>query len=139
MKIFAFEWYTFIFSFYQGLHPVQEKIYLGHGSQCGFCTPGMVMSFSSELRNCTQKGCLMDVEDMEKSLQGNLCRCTGYRSILESFDKFCKGNEAAEENCSMAKESDSKIPIEIMNGELNEEFLHFVDCRVNFENNLRPC
>ena len=37
----------------------------------------------------------------------------------------------------MAKESDSKIPIEIMNGELNEEFLHFVDCRVNFENIFR--
>ena len=99
----------------------------------------MVMSFSSELRNCTQKGSLIDVEDMEKSIQGNICRCTGYRSILESFDTFCKGNEAAEQNCSMAKESDSKIPIEIMNGELNEEFLHFVDCRVNFINKLRSC
>ena len=95
------------------------------------------MSFSSELRNCTQNGCLMDVEDMEKSLQGNLCRCTGYRSILESFDTFCKGDEAAEKNCSMAKESDSKILIEIMNGELNEEFLHFVDCRVTFKNIFR--
>ena len=51
------------------------------------------MSLSSELRNLAQNDkCLLDVEDMEKCLQGNLCRCTGYRPILESFDVFCAGN-----------------------------------------------
>uniref|UniRef100_A0A4W6FTL7 Xanthine dehydrogenase n=1 Tax=Lates calcarifer TaxID=8187 RepID=A0A4W6FTL7_LATCA len=66
------------------LHPVQERIAKAHGSQCGFCTPGIVMSMYALLRNNpTPK-----MADMEEAFQGNLCRCTGYRPILEGYKTF---------------------------------------------------
>lgn len=69
------------------LHPVQERIAKAHGSQCGFCTPGIVMSMYTLLRN-KQK---LEYKDIETSLQGNLCRCTGYRPIIEGFKTFTEG------------------------------------------------
>uniref|UniRef100_A0A8C5PRI3 FAD-binding PCMH-type domain-containing protein n=1 Tax=Leptobrachium leishanense TaxID=445787 RepID=A0A8C5PRI3_9ANUR len=69
------------------LHPVQERIAKAHGSQCGFCTPGMVMSMYALLRNHPEPtmGQIMD------ALSGNICRCTGYRPILDGFKTFSKG------------------------------------------------
>ncbi|XP_077985221.1 xanthine dehydrogenase/oxidase-like [Glandiceps talaboti] len=80
------------------LHPVQERLAKAHGSQCGFCSPGMVMSMYTLLRNNPQPSA-MEIED---ALQGNLCRCTGYRPILEGFQKFAKIEEGCcgnSENC----------------------------------------
>lgn len=71
------------------LHPVQERIAKSHGSQCGFCTPGIVMSMYALLRNNTK----IAYEDIEGALQGNLCRCTGYRPIIEGFKTFMEGWE----------------------------------------------
>uniref|UniRef100_A0A8C9P8E9 Uncharacterized protein n=1 Tax=Spermophilus dauricus TaxID=99837 RepID=A0A8C9P8E9_SPEDA len=68
------------------LHPVQERIAKGHGTQCGFCTPGMVMSMYALLRNHLHPS---EEQLMEAWEVGNLCRCTGYRSILESGKTFC--------------------------------------------------
>uniref|UniRef100_A0A672JSG8 [2Fe-2S]-binding domain-containing protein n=1 Tax=Sinocyclocheilus grahami TaxID=75366 RepID=A0A672JSG8_SINGR len=67
------------------LHPVQELIAMAHGSQCGFCTPGMVMSMYTLLRNNPQP----TTEDIQETLGGNLCRCTGYRPIIDGFKTFC--------------------------------------------------
>ncbi|KAI5709871.1 hypothetical protein M8J75_003796 [Diaphorina citri] len=67
------------------LHPVQERLAKAHGSQCGFCTPGIVMSMYALLRSLPGKPTM---KDMEVALQGNLCRCTGYRPILEGFKTF---------------------------------------------------
>ncbi|XP_070364448.1 aldehyde oxidase 2 isoform X3 [Equus asinus] len=67
------------------LHPVQERIAKSHGTQCGFCTPGMVMSMYTLLRNHPQPS----EEQLMEALGGNLCRCTGYRPILESGRTFC--------------------------------------------------
>uniref|UniRef100_A0A671SPA3 Aldehyde oxidase 6 n=1 Tax=Sinocyclocheilus anshuiensis TaxID=1608454 RepID=A0A671SPA3_9TELE len=61
------------------LHPVQERIAKAHGSQCGFCTPGMVMSMYTLLRNNPQP----TMEDVTEGLAGNLCRCTGYQPIFK--------------------------------------------------------
>ncbi|XP_019642816.1 PREDICTED: xanthine dehydrogenase/oxidase-like [Branchiostoma belcheri] len=68
------------------LHPVQERLAKAHGSQCGFCTPGIVMSMYTLLRNhpCP------DMDQLEAAFQGNLCRCTGYRPILEGYKTFTK-------------------------------------------------
>ncbi|XP_056226642.1 xanthine dehydrogenase/oxidase [Seriola aureovittata] len=84
------------------LHPVQERIARAHGSQCGFCTPGIVMSMYALLRNNpTPK-----MADVEEAFQGNLCRCTGYRPILEGYKTFtveggCCGGRGRENGCCM--------------------------------------
>ncbi|XP_048259580.1 xanthine dehydrogenase/oxidase-like isoform X3 [Haliotis rufescens] len=69
------------------LHPVQERLAKAHGSQCGFCTPGIVMSMYTLLRNSPQP----TQEQIEDNFDGNLCRCTGYRAILQGFESFTKG------------------------------------------------
>uniref|UniRef100_A0A670XYN9 Aldehyde oxidase 1 n=1 Tax=Pseudonaja textilis TaxID=8673 RepID=A0A670XYN9_PSETE len=66
------------------LNPIQERLAKCFGSQCGFCTPGMVMSMYSLLRNHPEPS----MEQIVASLDGNLCRCTGYRPILDSFSAF---------------------------------------------------
>ncbi|KAL0266984.1 UNVERIFIED_CONTAM: hypothetical protein PYX00_009375 [Menopon gallinae] len=68
------------------LHPVQERLAKAHGSQCGFCTPGIVMSMYALLRHNS----LPSMHDMEVAFQGNLCRCTGYRPIIEGLRTFTK-------------------------------------------------
>ncbi|XP_019409453.1 PREDICTED: aldehyde oxidase-like [Crocodylus porosus] len=68
------------------IHPVQERIAKCHGSQCGFCTPGMVMSIYALLRNHPEP----TMEQISEALAGNLCRCTGYRPIIDACKTFCK-------------------------------------------------
>lgn len=58
-----------------------------HGSQCGFCTPGFVMAMYSLLRNSPHP----TQNQIDEAIQGNLCRCTGYRPILEAFYSFAVG------------------------------------------------
>lgn len=66
-------------------HPIQERIGKLFGSQCGFCTPGIVMSLYATVRN--GYGHLTE-QDIEHSLDGCLCRCTGYRPILDAAKSF---------------------------------------------------
>lgn len=62
------------------LHPVQSAMVNFHGSQCGFCTPGFIMSLFSMYKNKTS----YDKKTIEESISGNLCRCTGYRPIIDA-------------------------------------------------------
>jgi len=62
------------------LHPVQSAMVNYHGSQCGFCTPGFVMSLFSMYKNNSS----YDEKTIEESISGNLCRCTGYRPIIDA-------------------------------------------------------
>ena len=62
------------------LHPVQEAFSACHGLQCGFCTPGMMMSATCLL----QKNSNPSDADIEMALEGNLCRCTGYVHIVDA-------------------------------------------------------
>ena len=64
----------------QNPHPAQERIAKAHGSQCGFCTPGFVMSLYALLRNNPNP----TEHDVEECYNGNLCRCTGYRPLLDA-------------------------------------------------------
>jgi xanthine dehydrogenase small subunit len=66
------------------LHPVQRAMVDCHGSQCGFCTPGFVMSLFTLYHS--DKG--TDRETVDDVLAGNLCRCTGYRPIVEAAQKM---------------------------------------------------
>ncbi|OAA55836.1 Aldehyde oxidase/xanthine dehydrogenase [Niveomyces insectorum RCEF 264] len=65
-------------------HPAQERVARGNGSQCGFCTPGIVMSLYALLRNNDRP----TEHDIEEAFDGNLCRCTGYRPILDAAQTF---------------------------------------------------
>ncbi|KAL1381978.1 xanthine dehydrogenase/oxidase [Phyllosticta capitalensis] len=67
-----------------GPHPTQERIAKMNGSQCGFCTPGIVMSLYALLRNNPEPS----EHDVEEAFDGNLCRCTGYRPILDAAQSF---------------------------------------------------
>ena len=63
-----------------GLHPIQEAFIEKHGLQCGFCTPGFLMTTVELLGDHPDPS----DEDIREALGGNLCRCTGYQSIMES-------------------------------------------------------
>jgi len=93
-----------------GLHPVQERLAENHGSQCGFCTPGIIMSMHTQLK-CNPNS---STHDMEDCMDGNLCRCTGYRPILDAAKSLvtCKGDCSHEE-----KSSCPNIPIPPINSE----------------------
>ncbi|HVK54477.1 MAG TPA: xanthine dehydrogenase small subunit, partial [Burkholderiales bacterium] len=71
------------------LHPVQQAMVDNHASQCGFCTPGFVMSLFALYLNQSEAS----REDVVNALSGNLCRCTGYRPIIEAG---CRMNAYAE-------------------------------------------
>ena len=62
------------------LHPVQEAMVKFHGSQCGFCTPGFTMSLFSMHKNFKS----INNQIIDEALSGNLCRCTGYRPIIDA-------------------------------------------------------
>ena len=66
------------------LHPVQEALVQCHGSQCGFCTPGFVMSLFGVYQNHVVHGQPVTRALAQEALSGNLCRCTGYRPILDA-------------------------------------------------------
>ncbi|MGZ4353133.1 MAG: (2Fe-2S)-binding protein [Gaiellaceae bacterium] len=63
-----------------GMHPVQEAFWEMHGLQCGYCTPGMVMTAAALVAG---GGELTD-EEIRHGLEGNLCRCTGYHNIVRA-------------------------------------------------------
>ena len=64
----------------EALHPMQRAFHENHGLQCGFCTPGMVMS-AIEL---VEKNPNPSEQDVREGLEGNICRCTGYHNIVKS-------------------------------------------------------
>jgi len=77
------------------LHPMQEAFRENHGLQCGFCTPGMVMSAVDMVR---RKGHDLDEHTIRQELDGNLCRCTGYHNIVKAIAagaKAMKGSSPA--------------------------------------------
>lgn len=71
------------------LHPVQQAMVDAHGSQCGFCTPGFVMSMFALYHQQTE----VDHQSVEIALSGNLCRCTGYRPIIDATMNSCKNRQ----------------------------------------------
>ena len=71
------------------LHPVQEAMIKFHGSQCGFCTPGFTMSLFSMHKNNRS----INSEVVDEALSGNLCRCTGYRPIIDAAKSLNNKND----------------------------------------------
>ncbi|MBW1636670.1 MAG: (2Fe-2S)-binding protein [Deltaproteobacteria bacterium] len=76
------------------LHPLQEKFIENHAVQCGFCTPGLLMSTHAFLKENENP----DRQEITRAIAGNLCRCTGYQQIITSIeaalqDESCRGGE----------------------------------------------
>uniref|UniRef100_A0A2C9JQ57 FAD-binding PCMH-type domain-containing protein n=1 Tax=Biomphalaria glabrata TaxID=6526 RepID=A0A2C9JQ57_BIOGL len=67
-----------------GFHPIQERIAKFNGTQCGYCTPGMVMNMYGLLHQNPN----ITTQEIEDNFDGNICRCTGYRSILDAMKSF---------------------------------------------------
>ncbi|CAI4229336.1 unnamed protein product [Auanema sp. JU1783] len=77
------------------IHEIQKRLAHGHGTQCGFCSPGFVMSMYALLMETQWNP---SIEQIHQAIKGNLCRCTGYRPIFEAFYTFakdgcCKGQD----------------------------------------------
>ncbi len=106
------------------LHPVQQVLVDFHGSQCGFCTPGFVMSLYAMWMKNSEPG---DAQ-IEKALQGNLCRCTGYEAIvraaraISSYGKAAKDPLAAERSKVTAKLQDWRDGSRVEIGENHSRF-----------------
>ena len=88
------------------LEGIQKEMVAADGSQCGFCTSGMVMTMYTLIRNFKK----VTNKQLHQALQGNLCRCTGYRPILEAFkntkvlcalgEKCCRNNQDSTRFCT---------------------------------------
>jgi aerobic-type carbon monoxide dehydrogenase small subunit (CoxS/CutS family) len=68
------------------LHPLQRAFHEAHALQCGFCTPGFLMSMEAFLREQPDAG----EEELREALAGNLCRCTGYLGIIEAVGRAAR-------------------------------------------------
>jgi len=88
----------------EGLHPVQEAMVARHGSQCGFCTPGIVMSLFALYHGDRP----VTRDAVNHALAGNLCRCTGYRSIVEAALEACT---APAQDASIAKRATTEAAL----------------------------
>lgn len=64
-----------------GLHPMQTAFRANHALQCGFCTPGMIMSAIDLVSSSSEP---LSADDVRKGLEGNFCRCTGYHNIVKA-------------------------------------------------------
>ncbi len=74
------------------LHPVQQAMVDCHGSQCGFCTPGIVMSLWNVYTEHNRQKTTTSKQQLRTALSGNLCRCTGYKPILQAGEHMFKAN-----------------------------------------------
>ena len=103
----------------KALHPVQQAMVDEHGSQCGFCTPGIVMSLYAHWL----EGGSSEVSAIETALQGNLCRCTGYAPIIRAAQKASESgsdgdtlNTGASEIATMLEALDDGRRVETAKG-----------------------
>ena len=85
------------------LHPVQEAFWECHGMQCGFCTPGFVMSVYAFLQENPEP----KEEDIRPALSGNICRCTGYQNIVSAVRLASEKMHVAAETPAMAAEANA--------------------------------
>lgn len=67
------------------LHPMQKAFNDNHGLQCGFCTPGMIMTATDMVARYKESGKTLDEATIREELEGNICRCTGYHNIVKAI------------------------------------------------------
>ncbi len=72
------------------LHPVQQALREEHGLQCGYCTPGFVMTLVAQMEKLPRPS----AKEMSAALSGNICRCTGYQGILRAVERLASAPDA---------------------------------------------
>jgi len=82
------------------LHPMQEAFRENHGLQCGFCTPGMIMTAVDIVRRLGHE---LDERTIREELEGNICRCTGYHNIVKSIAAGAKAMSGAAQSHQAAE------------------------------------
>jgi xanthine dehydrogenase small subunit len=85
------------------LHPAQQAMVDCHGSQCGFCTPGFVMSLWACYQRHAAAGTVPGRQQLADDLSGNLCRCTGYRPILDAGERMFTAPPVALDRAALAR------------------------------------
>ena len=82
------------------LHPLQEAFWEHHGLQCGYCTPGMIMTAVDMVR---RKGHELDDHTIRQELDGNICRCTGYHNIVKAIAAGAKAMQGSSSTAQAAE------------------------------------
>ncbi len=92
------------------LHPLQQAFRDAHGLQCGYCTPGFLMTLLPFLRDCPQP----TEADVREAISGNLCRCTGYQNIVDAVllaaARMHPGSEEVQEATEPSPSLDPSVP-----------------------------
>jgi len=89
-----------------GLHPLQQAFWEKHGLQCGFCTPGMILTAIDLLQQNPDP----TEEEVRHALQGNLCRCTGYQNIVDAICVAATVMRQQPSNAKLMQEQTSSVP-----------------------------
>ena len=101
-----------------GYHAVQSRIADFHGSQCGFCTPGIVMALYTYLKNNPNA----TKHELEESMDGNLCRCTGYRPLNDAIKSFASDNKIPYNNKDISFQSAISVDLTQVDANLHEMY-----------------
>jgi len=88
-----------------GLHPLQQAFWEKHGLQCGFCTPGMILTAADFLAQNPDP----TEEEVRHALQGNLCRCTGYQNIVDAICVAATIMRQQPSNAALMREQTSAV------------------------------
>ncbi|MEM3448577.1 MAG: molybdopterin cofactor-binding domain-containing protein [Nitrososphaerota archaeon] len=96
----------------QGLHPLQRSFLKEGAIQCGFCTPGMILSAKSLVDSASE----LEEENVVEALSGNICRCTGYKKILEAVKNSCSLEEDVSSNSYIGQKVPKKDGVELVTG-----------------------
>jgi aerobic carbon-monoxide dehydrogenase small subunit len=91
------------------LHPLQKSFVEMHGLQCGFCTPGIIMTAADFLQNNPEPS----EDEIRYALQGNFCRCTGYHNIVKSIQLAAEKMKEATENMKEITENQKVVAVKI--------------------------
>lgn len=83
-----------------GLSEEQKRLVGNNGTQCGYCTPGWITAMHALVQSSEATGIPLTREDIDKKLDGNICRCTGYRPIMQAFHSLCDPTSGQQVACT---------------------------------------